>query len=172
MVDPKELECSKLNSHLTPQMDFSAALNVYRNLCATTNNAANNNVSGQENPYLNSPLPLFSFPLLLQQLASGGTTPISNPQLMSPTTIQPSQPTPTNSTLKTASSFDSNNGATTSKFHGRHSIWRHFRVMRDENVYRCQVNECAATYTWPPSTTGKLIFEFVGKVPENILRCF
>jgi hypothetical protein len=141
MVDPKELELHINASN----MDFSAALNVYRNLCASNNTLS----ASQENAYLSPPL--FSFPLLLQQLASNTVTAASS-ALVSPTSIQPSQPTSTPSTLKTASSFDSNTG-TNSKFHGRHSIWRHFRVLREENVYRCQVGECSAAYTWPPSTS-------------------
>jgi hypothetical protein len=120
-------------------MDFSTALNnVYRNLCSSSN------VPNQD--YM-AQLPLFSFPLLLQQWSNN--QPLVSPPTTTTITNQASTPTP----LQTSNSFDSNNGTNNSKFHGRHSIWRHFRVARDDNVYRCLVEECTAAYTWPPSTT-------------------
>ena len=39
------------------------------------------------------------------------------------------------------------------RFHGRHSIWRYFQVLREESVYHCSVENCFAAYAWPPSTT-------------------
>lgn len=80
-------------------------------------------------PFL--PQPLFPFPLLLQQLTQ---------QNLLASTSTPQTP----KALKKVSE---------SKFHGRHSIWRHFNVQRELNLYRCEVASCAATYTWPPSTT-------------------
>ncbi|KAI6187241.1 hypothetical protein M3Y98_00221600 [Aphelenchoides besseyi] len=85
--------------------------------------------------------PVFPFSYIMQQLASR--------QLMPPTTGAVQQ------TAKVQVSTEVNSPLTnkTARFHGRHTIWRHFEVQRDKSVYRCQVPGCTATYTWPPSTT-------------------
>lgn len=147
MIDSGEFERT-----ISTNMDFAAALNnicnTYRSEVVPTN---------PEAPYL-IPSPIFPLPLVLQQLVAASQT--LNPSLISSTTLPISQPISTANTQKKSSNgIDLNNGSTTTiksnnnKFHGRHSIWRFFCVVREESIYRCLVGECTATYTWPPSTT-------------------
>ncbi|CAD5218894.1 unnamed protein product [Bursaphelenchus okinawaensis] len=98
-----------------------------------------NSLNNPDNPTFDTnplsllpPANLLNFPFLFQQLNNHLTSP--------PTPPQPA----------TQSSHKSSADA---KFHGRHSIWRHFKVQRELNVYKCEVGLCTATYTWPPSTT-------------------
>ncbi|KAI6214173.1 hypothetical protein M3Y94_00237000 [Aphelenchoides besseyi] len=149
MVDPNEL------SHTLVQLAASSNFNMSNGIAGLTATSSNN--PEIEVPFLGQPL--FPFPFILQHLASQ--------QLMPPTTGAPStmpaitmpsvdfkstsvsQTTNVQIPLEATSPLNNE----TARFHGRHSIWRHFEVQREKSVYRCQVPGCTATYTWPPSTT-------------------
>ncbi|KAI6200459.1 hypothetical protein M3Y96_00736300 [Aphelenchoides besseyi] len=149
MVDPNEL------SRTLVQLAASSNFNMPNGIPAV--GAARTNNPEIDMPFLAQPL--FPFPFILQHLASQ--------QLMPPTTgaastmpaiSMPSVEFNSTSVQQTANvqiPMEANSPLTneTARFHGRHSIWRHFEVQRDKSVYRCQVPGCTATYTWPPSTT-------------------